>query len=77
MITSNGALDPPTMRKLLWGVIIAALSASALFSKDGVAVSKAIAISGAIPFSIILLLQIVAFLRTIRQDEALKKGDEQ
>ena len=76
MITSNGVLNPPTMRKLLWGVIIAALSASALFSENGIEVSKAIAISGAIPFSIILLLQIVAFLRVVRHDKSLKKGGQ-
>ena len=69
MITSKGKLNPPTMRKIMWGVIIAALSASALFSSKGVEVSKAIAISGAIPFSIILLLQIIGFMRAIRHEK--------
>ena len=67
MMTSNGELNPATSLKLTWGVIIAILSASTLLG-GGVAVAKAIAITGAIPFSVILLLQFVAFMRTIKND---------
>ena len=71
MMTSKGNLNPPTGRKLLWGVIIAVLASSALFS-GGIEVAKAVAISGAIPFSIILLLQTVAFLRILRKEKPEK-----
>ena len=70
MMTSHGNLNPSTKHKLTWGFVIALLSASSLVV-GGIEVPKAIAISGAIPFSIILLLQIVAFFRILRTE----KGD--
>lgn len=73
MMTTEGELNPPTSRKLLWGIIISLLSGATLISK-GVDVPKAIAISGAIPFSIILMLQIVAFLRVIREELPVNTG---
>jgi glycine betaine transporter len=68
MITSNGALNPSVQCKLVWGIIIAVLTAAALFS-GGVAVAKAIAIIGAIPFTIVLSLQIVAFLLVVKTEK--------
>ncbi|WP_372368815.1 BCCT family transporter [Candidatus Uabimicrobium sp. HlEnr_7] len=68
MMTSHGNLNPSTKHKLTWGLVIAVLSASSLLV-GGIEVSKAIAISGAIPFSMILLLQIVAFFRILRTEK--------
>lgn len=76
MMTSKGDLNPSTKKKLTWGAIIAILSSSALFS-GGVEVSKAIAISGAIPFSIILMLQIVSFLKILRTENLEQKEKEE
>jgi glycine betaine transporter len=67
MMTSNGDLNPPIQLKLIWGVIIAMLTAGTLFT-GSVTVAKAMAITGAIPFSFILILQVIAFLRTIREE---------
>lgn len=67
MMTSNGSLNPATKLKLTWGVIITILTVSTLLG-GGISVAKAIAITGAIPFSVILLLQFVAFMRTIKND---------
>jgi glycine betaine transporter len=71
MMTTNGDLNPRTPLKLTWGLIIAAIAAAVLFS-GSVEVAKAMAITGAVPFSLILCLQIVAFLRTIRQEEHVR-----
>ncbi len=71
MMTSNGNLNPSSKFKLIWGLIIAILTAGTLFT-GSVTVAKAMAITGAIPFSLILILQIIAFLRTIRHDEDVK-----
>jgi glycine betaine transporter len=70
MMTSNGQLNPSTSLKLTWGVLIAVIAAAVLFS-GSVTVAKAMAITGAVPFSLVLCLQVVAFLRTIRREESV------
>ena len=48
MMTTDGNLNPPVMQKMVWGTLIAALTAGTLFS-GSVTVAKAMAITGAIP----------------------------
>lgn len=67
MMTTDGNLNPPVMQKMVWGVLIAALTAGTLFS-ESVAVAKAMAITGAIPFAVIVMMQMVGFLREIRKE---------
>jgi len=69
MMTTDGNLNPPTPHKLVWAVIISAITVGTLFT-GSVTVAKAMAITGAIPFSLILIVQIIGFLRTLREDEA-------
>ncbi len=68
MMTTDGNLNPPVMQKMVWGTLIAALTVGTLFS-ESVAVAKAMAITGAIPFTVIVLLQIVGFLKEIRKEQ--------
>lgn len=68
MLTSRGAEDPPTGRKLAWGVALGLLGGALLFVGD-TDVIKALSTSGAIPFVPILILQIVALLRALRADQ--------
>ena len=70
MMTSEGRLDPKVSLKLAWGVAIALLTMAILLS-GSVEVAKAMAIFGALPFTLILIIQIVGFLRTLREDPAL------
>lgn len=74
MMTSNGELNPATSTKLTWGVIIAAITTAVLVS-GSVSVAKAMAIFGAIPFTFIVVLQIVAFMRTLKKDTAPGASD--
>ncbi len=67
MMTSGGNLNPPLFHKMVWGVLIAVLTAGTLLS-GSIPVAKAMAITGALPFSVILLLQIVGFMREIRKE---------
>lgn len=66
MITSGGASKPPLGQKIAWGVTMAAVAA-ALVAARHVGVIKAVAILGAIPFTVVLLLQTVAFLRVLHR----------
>ena len=66
MLTSRGAMDPPTYRKLFWGAAIALLGA-ALALSDNIDVVRAGAISGALPLTFILLVQAGALVRLLNQ----------
>jgi glycine betaine transporter len=67
MLTSEGAINPPTKRKLAWGISLGAMGAGLLLSGNIEAV-KAVAVTGAVPFTLILLLQVAALLRTLPED---------
>ena len=67
MMTTGGNLNPPTVVKMVWGVLIAVLTVGTLLG-GATTVAKAMAITGAIPFSIILMAQIVGFLRAIKRE---------
>lgn len=67
MLTSKGSFNPPTSRKLGWGISLAVLG-TALMISGNIDMVRATAISGAIPFTFILLLQSVALIRALRDD---------
>ncbi|MFO7763644.1 MAG: BCCT family transporter [Wenzhouxiangellaceae bacterium] len=69
MMTSEGQLNPPLVYKLVWGTLVAVLTVATLFS-GSVEVAKAMAVTGAIPFSVVLLLQVVGFMRAIRAERS-------
>jgi len=73
MLTSGGSLEPPRGRKLGWGVALGLLSAAITFMGD-IAVVKAITISGAVPYSLILLVQFCGLLRALARDAAPKEA---
>ena len=67
MMTSDGNLNPPLVHKMVWGILILVLTIGTLLS-GSITVAKAMAITGALPFSVILLMQIVGFMREIRHE---------
>mgnify|MGYP001392623466 FL=1 len=67
MMTTNGNLNPPSASKIVWGSIVAIITAATLLA-GSVDVARAMSTLGAIPFSAILMLQIVSFLRRLRSD---------
>ncbi|ESQ08770.1 MAG: BCCT family transporter [Thiohalocapsa sp. PB-PSB1] len=69
MMSSNGTLNPSMTIKLIWALIILAITIGTLLT-GSVEIAKTMAVTGAIPFSLVLLLQIVAFLRTLRDEES-------
>ena len=73
MMTSEGQLNPRTRLKLGWGVAITLLTLSILLS-GSVEVAKAMAAFGAVPFTLILVLQVVAFLRALKDEPVSEKS---
>ena len=72
MMTTNGNLNHPSSAKVLWGTLVAIITAATLMA-GSVDVARAMSTLGAIPFSAILILQIVSFLRCLRKDPSREK----
>ena len=68
MLSSNGSLNPPNRIKLLWGITIASL-ACILLSIGGLSSLQTAAIIGAFPFSIIIILMIVSFIKSLHEEK--------
>ena len=72
MMTSGGSLNPPTKLKLTWGFIIAGITIATIVT-ESVKVAKVMAITGAIPFTFIIIMQLAAFFRIVREDPAIRE----
>ena len=67
MLTSQGSMNPPVRRKLAWGLTLGGLGAALMFSGSPAAV-KAVSVVAALPFTLVLILQVVALLRALVRD---------
>lgn len=74
MLTSQGSLNPPTGRKLAWGLALGVLSGAVMLTGETNTI-KALAISGAVPFTAILLIQVAALVRDLRRVDPSADGD--
>ncbi len=74
MMTTNGNLNPDVRTKLIWGILMSAITFGVLVS-GSVSVAKAMAITGAVPFTFIVLVQLVGFFRALREDESAEVRD--
>lgn len=74
-LTSGGSFNPPTVRKLTWGIGLSLLSAGLLLA-DSMAAIRAMAVLGAIPFTFVMIVQIAALLRTLPADLRQTEADE-
>ncbi len=74
MLTSQGTMNPPTRRKLAWGVALAGLGAALVLS-DNIHVVRAGAITFALPLTLILLLQAAALIRVLLLDERSRPAE--
>lgn len=70
MQTTNGMLNPPLRVKLTWGMIQAG-SATVLLWSGGLAALQTASIISAFPFTIILMLMMVAIHRALEQEYQL------
>jgi glycine betaine transporter len=73
MLTSGGNLNPSRSRKMVWGIALGLLGGAFAFVGDVQAI-KVLTIAGAIPFLLVLILQVLAFGRCLMQDAAQVAG---
>jgi choline-glycine betaine transporter len=70
-MTSKGSLNPKLLVKVIWGVLITAI-AIVLLLAGGLGALQTASLISALPFTVILLLIVLAFLKTLKRDT----GDE-
>lgn len=66
-MSTNGSLNPPIFVRVIWGVLMGAIALVLLLSSGLTGLQSASVVS-ALPFTIILLLIMVAFYKTLRKD---------
>jgi len=78
MLTSNGDLRPSVSRKVVWGTIQSSVAAIVLLS-GGLAALRKVAISSALPFTIIMFFLCRSLWRGLRYEyeHELSKGEKQ
>ncbi|WP_106496750.1 BCCT family transporter [Lentibacillus sp. Marseille-P4043] len=74
-MTSKGSLNPALFVKIIWGVLITAIAVVLLLAGGLDALQTASLIS-ALPFTVILLLIVVAFIRMLKKEPTGKKDDK-
>ncbi|MBT9683769.1 BCCT family transporter [Pseudoflavonifractor sp. MCC625] len=74
MLSSNGDLNPPLSRKLVWGVLQAALALVLMVcTSKGLDMLQTMSIVSAFPFAFILIFTMVSVVQTIRKDPSVQK----
>lgn len=66
-MTSNGTLNPSMLSKIVWGVLMAAIASVLLFT-DGLNTLQTASLISALPFTIVMLLLIVSFVKMMRHE---------
>ncbi|RYG74458.1 BCCT family transporter [Lentibacillus lipolyticus] len=73
-MTSRGSLNPRLIVKIIWGILITAI-AVVLLVAGGLNALQTASLTSALPFTIILLLIVWAFVKMIKKEQVPKKSD--
>lgn len=66
-MTDNGSINPPLYKRVLWGVLIAAICLT-LIVAGGLSGLQSAAVLSALPFTFILYMMVVVLIRELRAD---------
>lgn len=72
MQSTEGSLNPPNYVKLSWGVAQAAMAAILLYS-GGVAALQNVLVIAALPFSVVIIMMMIAFYKAVRAERTTEK----
>ncbi|WP_339228698.1 BCCT family transporter [Oceanobacillus sp. FSL K6-2867] len=66
-MTSRGSINPSIITKVIWGILITAI-AVVLLMAGGLEALQTASLTSALPFTIIIIIMMIAFLRTLSKD---------
>ena len=72
MFSSDGELEPPNSRKILWGVVMAVLAVGLLMA-GGLTPLQTISLAAAFPFIFIMFFAAAALIKALAKESADKK----
>ena len=76
MLSSDGNMNPPNMKKILWGVVLTAMAIGLLIA-GGLKPLQTISIAAAFPFIFIMIAAMVSVVRGLSHDaDTPNVGDE-
>ena len=67
MLTSDGALNPPNNKKVLWGIVQSVMAVGLLIA-GGLKPLQIISIAAAFPFIFIMLFTCVSLVKALRDE---------
>ena len=73
MQSTNGSLNPPNSTKFIWGIIQSAAAAILLYT-GGLGALQTASIIAAFPFAIIMILMVVALMKSFKEERVPMKG---
>lgn len=74
-MTTKGSLNPPMTAKVVWGTLMAAIAGVLLYS-GGLTALQTASLIAALPFTVILLLLIIAVVKLLRKEPLpIRKAD--
>lgn len=74
-MTTKGSLNPPMTAKIVWGTLMAAIAGVLLYS-GGLGALQTASLIAALPFTVILLLLIIAVVKLLRKEPLpIRKAD--
>ncbi|MGB6407160.1 MAG: BCCT family transporter [Planococcus donghaensis] len=76
MQTTGGMLNPPNLVKITWGIIQSSVAAIVIYTGGTQGLQNALIIA-ALPFSVVILLMGVSFLKAAAQDPLVKTSKKQ
>ena len=68
MLTSNGEINPPNSKKILWGIIQSVMAVGLLMA-GGLKPLQTISLAAAFPFIFIMFAAIVSFIKAIKKEK--------
>lgn len=76
MLSSNGNMNPPNMKKILWGVVLTAMAIGLLIA-GGLKPLQTISIAAAFPFIFIMIAAMISVVKGLARDaDTPNVGDE-
>ncbi|RYD04948.1 hypothetical protein N752_12230 [Desulforamulus aquiferis] len=74
-MTTMGSLNPPQFAKFVWGVLMSAIAGTLLYA-GGLEALQTASLIAALPFTILLLLFIISFVKLLRNEPLpIRKAD--